>query len=337
MKAQLPHIRIDAQGATSGPRERWGQWQASMAPFFEVETDGPDEFSASADFWALGPVVWGRTRVPRIRYARSRRKVASTGLDQYLIQHCHGGGSRCSAGGREMVVRPGDVGIIDLSSTCESQDGACTIFSLIVPRSLLDEVGSAELHGTVIRGETPTGSLLREFLVAVEHSIPGLANEDASGVVEATMALLTSAVRSETRNSSRARPLEPILKALRVRRYVRRNLLSPELTAASIAARFELSRAQLYRYFEPDGGVDACIRSLRLRRCFEKIADPVFAARSIQEIAAEHGFDCEAHFSRLFRRTFGITASEVRRAGRAGMRAAPDNSRDLAAWVRSLE
>ncbi|MBI5542797.1 MAG: helix-turn-helix transcriptional regulator, partial [Deltaproteobacteria bacterium] len=104
------------------------------------------------------------------------------------------------------------------------------------------------------------------------------------------------------------------LKALRVRRHIRRNLLSPELTPKAIADRFQLSRTQLYRYFEAEGGVAAHIRNLRLERAFAALADARWGHQSIQAIAEEHGFSCEPHFSRLFRRTFGVTPSQARRA-----------------------
>ena len=97
-----------------------------------------------------------------------------------------------------------------------------------------------------------------------------------------------------------------------IRRYIDRHLTSPDLTPETLARQFRLSRAQLYRTFPDDGGVQAYIRTQRLRRCFQTIADPAHAGRGIGDIALSFGFVSEAHFSRVFRQTFGLKPSEVR-------------------------
>ena len=77
-------------------------------------------------------------------------------------------------------------------------------------------------------------------------------------------------------------------------------------------SRSSMSRAQLYRTFPEDGGVQAFIRTQRLRRCFQTIADPAHAGRGIEEIALSFGFVSVAHCSRVFRQAFDLKPSEAR-------------------------
>jgi AraC-like DNA-binding protein len=63
---------------------------------------------------------------------------------------------------------------------------------------------------------------------------------------------------------------------------------------------------------ELDTTIVATIRTRRLERCREDLSDPALAHRSIMEIAEHWGFGDPAHFSRAFRKQFGMTPSEVR-------------------------
>jgi AraC-like DNA-binding protein len=332
----LAHIRLEA--TDPHPKKRWLFWQETMAPFFEVATESLDEFYGRADFYNLGAIVCGANRCAYQRYARSRRKIASTGLDQYLVQYCYDGGSRGVAGGQEMLVRPGDIGIIDLSQVCESIDEAGRVFTMVVPQSLLNEAarGRTDLHGLTIAGDSPSGKLLADYLRALEEWLPRGDQSEAAEVVDATLSLLSSALCAVLgMRASNTRRLEE-LTGIRIRRHILRNLCSPDLTPASVAHHFELSRTQLYRYFEPDGGVAAFIRRARLRSCLARLTDPSRRVSSIRELAEEHGFSCEAHFSRLFRRTFGVSPTEARRAGHVASRSRLDDVGELIGWTRSL-
>jgi AraC-like DNA-binding protein len=97
-----------------------------------------------------------------------------------------------------------------------------------------------------------------------------------------------------------------------IRQFVGRNLASSDLLPDSLARRFRMSRAYLYRLFANDGGVQAYIRAQRLRRCFQAIADPTNHARGIGDIALSFGFVSEAHFSRVFRQEFGLNPTDAR-------------------------
>jgi AraC-like DNA-binding protein len=58
--------------------------------------------------------------------------------------------------------------------------------------------------------------------------------------------------------------------------------------------------------------VAAWIRQHRLEHCHRDLADPGQRSRPIHAIAAHWGFTDKAHFSRLFRVTYGIPPSEFR-------------------------
>ncbi|MGH2877715.1 MAG: helix-turn-helix domain-containing protein, partial [Solirubrobacteraceae bacterium] len=102
-----------------------------------------------------------------------------------------------------------------------------------------------------------------------------------------------------------------------ITRYVRTHLSDPELGPASIALAYAISVRTLHALFEDaDQSVAGLVRTERLGRCLEDLRRR--GGGSVTEIAFRWGFSDAAHFSRVFKRAFGATPSEVRRAAIAG-------------------
>ena len=78
-----------------------------------------------------------------------------------------------------------------------------------------------------------------------------------------------------------------------------------------------MSVRALHALFEDvDASVAGLVRTERLARCLEDLQRP--NGGSVTDIAFRWGFCDAAHFSRVFKRAFGLTpASEVRSAGAA--------------------
>ena len=110
-----------------------------------------------------------------------------------------------------------------------------------------------------------------------------------------------------------------------IRRHVRTHLQDPQLGPASIARAYAMSVRALHALFEDgDESVAVLVRNERLQRCLEDLKQR--NGGSITEIAFRWGFCDAAHFSRVFKRGFGATPSEVppSRAGRRRLIAAGD-------------
>ena len=99
---------------------------------------------------------------------------------------------------------------------------------------------------------------------------------------------------------------------LHVRRHIDAHLSDPTLDAEQVAARFALSRATLYRLFEPFGGVAGYIRARRLRRAFFALRARELANLRISDIAQRCGFASMATFTRTFNNAYGVTPAALR-------------------------
>jgi AraC-like DNA-binding protein len=96
--------------------------------------------------------------------------------------------------------------------------------------------------------------------------------------------------------------------------YIDLHLASPELSPGSIAAAHYISTRHLHSLFrQADTTVSTWIRERRLERCRTDLLDPVLSDRTVSAIAARWGFTDAAHFSRVFKASYGVSPSELRR------------------------
>jgi AraC-like DNA-binding protein len=99
----------------------------------------------------------------------------------------------------------------------------------------------------------------------------------------------------------------------RVKAYVARNLRDHRLTIEQIAAALGCTKRNLHKVFRGDAHtLSAFIWDLRLQRCAADFSDPSRARETITQIAFSWGFNNAAHFSRLFRERYAVSASRFR-------------------------
>jgi AraC family transcriptional regulator, positive regulator of tynA and feaB len=152
--------------------------------------------------------------------------------------------------------------------------------------------------------------LLVRYMNALVAELPQLDATATQAAANAALELLRAAVepsvptsRTATRAAMRAE----------VRRYVRTHLQDPLLGPTSIARAYAMSVRALHALFEDaDTSVAGLVRSERLARCLEDLQRP--HGGSVTDIAFRWGFCDAAHFSRVFKREFDATPSEIRQA-----------------------
>ncbi|MCI2415938.1 helix-turn-helix domain-containing protein [Saccharopolyspora sp. K220] len=192
--------------------------------------------------------------------------------------------------------------------------------TLIFPRDRVLAVCPrlADLQALPSLGESPSTRLLVRYLDALADELPGLAAGADSAVSTATdvaLELLRAAVEPGLPGSKAA-----ARDALRadIRRYIRVHLQDPGLGPESIARAHAISLRSLHSLFEDTGeSVAAFVRKSRLARCRAELEQP--GASTVTEIAFRWGFSDAAHFSNVFKREYGQSPREVRRAAATRM------------------
>ena len=216
-------------------------------------------------------------------------------------------------GSRELALTAGDVVLWD--GTQPTNIEIVESFykrTLLFPRdrvlALCPRLG--EVNAFPSLSQSGPARLLVRFMNALVAELPRLDTAGSNAASVAALELLRAAIeptlppsRSVTRGAMRAE----------IRRYVRTHLQDPALSPASIAQAYAMSVRALHALFEDaDESVAGLVRNERLVRCLEDLQRP--NAGSVTEIAFRWGFCDAAHFSRVFKREFGATPSDIRRA-----------------------
>jgi AraC-like DNA-binding protein len=104
----------------------------------------------------------------------------------------------------------------------------------------------------------------------------------------------------------------------RIKAYVLENLRDPQLNIGKIAKRLDLTPSTVHRAWEGEANsLTSWIWSMRLQGAEQDLRQLAHQHRTITEIAYHWGFSSSAHFSRAFRRHFGVPPKEVRENMRA--------------------
>jgi AraC-like DNA-binding protein len=184
--------------------------------------------------------------------------------------------------------------------------------TLMFPRERVLAVSPrlAELSALpAVDGSGPARLLVR-YVNALALELPHLDAAAATAASIAALELLRGAVEPSL-PPSRATSREAM--RAEIRRYVRSHLQDPALGPVSIARAYAMSVRALHALFEDvDVSVAGLVRTERLARCLEDLRQR--GGGSVTDIAFRWGFCDAAHFSRVFKRSFGATPTEVRQA-----------------------
>jgi AraC-like DNA-binding protein len=223
------------------------------------------------------------------------------------------------------TLQPGGWVLYDpqLSYTITNHD-RCTLLVGQVPRRMLGglrpgpcfaETGSSNIAG--LHG------VMGSYLSALSDQLPALPDGVGAAVSESVLGLLGSTL-AEHRVSGRETTLLPEVLKLRVRQYVQSNLSDPALSIPRIAEALRCSTRYLHKVFEDDEtSLERLIWTARLERCRAALTHEASAVRTVAEIAFAWGFKSNAHFSRLFKQTFGISPGALQRQALEKNRMAP--------------
>jgi AraC-like DNA-binding protein len=336
----IARAQIDISRLPAG--ERLDVWRGALEPVFEITPD-PDlpvaRFGGSLAMSHLGDALISTVASTAQVFDRSRAHAKRTGLDHFMVQTFLRGEHNGVCGENEVRRGQGDVWILDLGQETRTHAKNFTNVTLIIPRDrVLPLLKGGDVHGTTLRSGSASARLIGSHLETLLGAAPDMDLTEAAAALDAA-ALMIAGAWSSIRES-RAEVTAAVRATARrtICDYIDRHLTDETLSPEQLVRLFRMSRATLYRLFEDEGGVAAYILGRRLDRCRAILGASTGNERSIGELAFSHGFASEAHFSRAFRRRFGIAPRDARGIG-VGVepRTTPQaEARAISDWIATL-
>jgi AraC family transcriptional regulator, positive regulator of tynA and feaB len=166
---------------------------------------------------------------------------------------------------------------------------------------------------------TPIGSgsgvpaVFRDAVLSLKRWSDSLGNSGTEGLADAVVDLMGAVICCAVPINS-----DCIQRSFhhqdRIKTFARLNLGNPELSVELIAEAVGLSPRQIHRLFaNEEMSLMRWVWVQRLEQCYRELMQDGSARRTISEIAYAWGFNDQAHFSRTFRKHFGVSPRSLRR------------------------
>ena len=250
--------------------------------------------------------------------ARGRAEISGDS-DTYLgILYQRLGSTLVRRGDDRVIVGPGEI--------CVWHSGHSVSFEMpekfaklcmIIPIARFESVlyNAETYEGLHLPGGSSLATLLGSYLSTLTDNVIAGNDNTPFDAVDVTLELLGAAFRAQRRSSIIA-PRDQLF--ARISNDIEGRLNDGDLSPNKIAQANGISIRYLYALFSEQGEtVSGWVRRRRRLRCRAEL-DGADTEASITEIAYRWGFNDSAHFSRLFKASFGMSPTQYRSSRRLG-------------------
>ncbi len=275
-------------------------------------------FATRQRTWQIGRIAVQHGRAPSLEWLRTPQRLRRDAIDHWLLLVHPRTVTRARVGDAWQVIPAGAPFLVALHEPVEFVRPGGDWVSMFLPRDafadiagLLDSARARPMLGTTAR-------LLGNSVAMLPQELETAPRSEAPALASAYLALIAAAASTVAEGSPRRAVGNTALRLTQLKRVIHENLGSALLDADWLCRTQGVSRATLYRLFEPLGGVAAYILAARLRETHRALLAPD-ETRSIAEIALGVGFFDPGAFSRAFRRRYGCSPRELRADALAGL------------------
>jgi AraC-like DNA-binding protein len=291
-------------------------WQEGIHDNFlplEFTARRTEDFLATLSARQLGAAHLACVSADAHRVVRTRALADRSERGFFKLFWQLSGASRIEQAGRSGELKPGNWSFYDTSRPYEIEISDASRFAvMLMPQELCPSwnAPAAERTGQAFRSSGASRVALASVMTALRdpESYDALA---ADTVVASISALMLTALKSES-DDERQPGLQARLS--QAQHFIISRIDNPELTPDDVATALHVSRRTLYAWFAQTGQSPfAYIQQTRLDRCRLVLIDPAARNTTITRIAFDNGFSDMAHFSRIFKTTYGASPREYRK------------------------
>ncbi|HET7441179.1 MAG TPA: helix-turn-helix domain-containing protein, partial [Terriglobales bacterium] len=270
-------------------------------------------FRGSIDVRMVGSLELMRFSSSALSFTESPTEAVNSRV--YCIVTTQLEGMRCYAqDGEVAVLEPGDTTLIDCARPWSSRAAGESIrLYLRVPREILvSRLRMSKLPiARRIAGNCGLGATLFQLATSMFREAELLKAVESRAALDAYFQILSACLCYDDGDGRTLRHGRELTS--RILNFIETHLPEPTLDPQRIASAAGISVRHLHRVFAMQGRTVAeWIRQRRLEQCQRDLTDIRLRDRTITDIAFFWGFSDSAHFSRSFRKQFGIAPHAFR-------------------------
>lgn len=270
----------------------------------ELVVDPHNGFGASVRRRHLADLILVDCTCDPSRGVRRSHEIAQTDGEYLVMLMTLQGREIVSQGESQSLLEPGSVVVWDSETPAEFLVQQPLVKrSLLVPKAALAEVGArgALMTGSVLDATAPAVVLLGGYLAALSSTIDDLPLSALPAARNATIELLAAALQAPA-------PQNTIATRTTAEAHIERNLRENRLSAAEVSKAIGVSVRSLHRAFEDSG--DSLSAFIRIRR-LSRARDDLISGLTVSQVARQWHYTDPSHFSRSFKRHFGVNPSDL--------------------------
>jgi len=288
------------------PEERLPAFRHMTASLYDVwALTDPKDFQAEAYGRKVSDLVFNEVKFSPTRFLRKPEHARGKDRDFLTLHAQMGGEERILMEHGVVRLLTGHIYVRDWSCPYDSSVTAMHLHTIIIPRHRLAASATMSRRSPVVGWsmDAPGGNMLLKLWLQLLESFNTVSTGEAETLCEGFLGFLDGLMRGDT-GAERSATLQAMEQYLLSR-------LQGDVGVEDLRRHFHVSRATIYRLFEPHGGVSAYLGRMRMERAYADLsrADP--SNTRIAEIAASWRFIEPSSFSRKFRQQFGLPPSEV--------------------------
>lgn len=296
----------------------WSDALTNLCGHFDVDPLEASSFEGRINYTTVSRLKLCQIEASqhRIAHTISRARLSEHPFVKILFQ-THGI-SYFEQNGRQIQVMPGDCLAYDVSCPHTIVSPSLTRHEVvIVPKELLQERGFrlAKMTACKLSARTGTGRIAYDFVHAAFGEATKLSPYNALGVADSLIDLLLLPLREADMMFDRVGPEAMYIRA---QAFIREHLRDPDLCIDQISAALGCTKRYLHMLFSDRGmTVSDYIWQARLQNCRQELETQ--PGKTITDVAFSWGFSSSSHFSRVFRKYFGVVPSSIHKARPGGL------------------
>jgi AraC-like DNA-binding protein len=292
-------------------RDQYEGWRGWSLPLFDVTSRHPmsDGFQAENRVWKVDDGLWvTQVTAPAARTVRSPRLIRHLPADHWVVTHLLHGTTSIETPRGSIEVQERQSYIWSLGQVSSTKRSKIDRVDLLLSRDTFRDIAPLldAAIGSVL--DAPLGRFLGDFLLTLLQRLPLLADSDAPHLTVAIGKLLAACVAPSAARVEAARvpPREGTPDGAHPSALA---TPGPQMLCRQVG----MSRSNLYRMLESEGGVTSYIQRHRLMEARSRLSDSR-NTQSITAMAHDLCFTDSSSFSRAFRAMFGVSPGEMRAA-----------------------
>ena len=274
--------------------------QACCDPYHELS------FQASLTQYAIGTVLLRETGGTPHTVERKRASADH----RFIVQLQLKGWCEIRQGGEEIHLDPGQIVLYRNSLPVHIKRAGCfrnLLFSIPEERFIVSFPHWRHAVAMRLSADQGTPAVFADLLHSLLRQARNMDPASLEGVAESAINLLGAALQPLANNQPRDHSHLETYHKSRIKKFIASNMHNPDIDVQTIAESVGLSRRYVHQLFsnEPQHLMQWVLVQ-RLEHCRRELGSDHTRHRTISEIAFSWGFNDLAHFSKAFRKHFGI-------------------------------